>query len=63
MTRIDIKAFNFDLKETCARLEEFIEKEKNFIFVAKDKDENCQIYNHLTKGLLYTLEVSFWNNR
>ena len=29
MTRIDIKAFNFDLKETCARLEDFIEKEKS----------------------------------
>lgn len=39
MTRIDIKVFNFDLDATTKRLEDFIEKEKNYIFIAKDKNE------------------------
>lgn len=38
MQRIDIKAFNFDLEQTTKRLKEFIETEKNFVFVAKDND-------------------------
>lgn len=54
MTRIDIKAFNFDLKETCARLEDFIEKEKNFIFVAKDKDEIVGFITSYEGFALYT---------
>ena len=38
MQRININAFNFDLQQTMQRLEEFIESEKNFVFVAKDQE-------------------------
>ena len=39
MQRIGLIAFNFDLIETIHRLEEFIEQEKNFVFIAKEGDE------------------------
>jgi|GEM_PF-4735109 len=39
MQRIGVAAFNFDLEQTTSRLEDFIEKEKNFVFAAKDGDE------------------------
>lgn len=35
MSAIGIQAFNFDLDETTARLEDFIDQEKYFVFVAK----------------------------
>lgn len=35
MSAIDIQAFNFDLAETTARLQEFIEGEKYFVFVVR----------------------------
>lgn len=54
MTKIDIKAFNFDLEETYTRLEDFIEKEKNFIFVAKDKDEIMGFITSYEGFALYT---------
>lgn len=54
MTRIDVKAFNFDLEKTYARLEDFIEKEKNFIFVAKDKDEIIGFITSYEGFALYT---------
>jgi ribosomal protein S18 acetylase RimI-like enzyme len=38
MHRVGVAAFNFDLARTTSRLEDFIEKEKNFVFVAKDGD-------------------------
>lgn len=54
MTRINIKAFNFDLKETYTRLEDFIEKEKNFIFIAKDKNEIIGFITSYEGFALYT---------
>lgn len=38
MDRIGIDVFHFDLEETKARLAEFIEHEKNFVFVATDQN-------------------------
>ena len=35
MSAIGIAAFNFSLDETSARLKDFIDREKNFVFVAK----------------------------
>ncbi|HRQ47056.1 MAG TPA: GNAT family N-acetyltransferase, partial [Rhodocyclaceae bacterium] len=35
MNAIDVRAFNFDLDETTARLREFINEEKYFVFVAR----------------------------
>jgi GNAT superfamily N-acetyltransferase len=36
MDTIGEQAFNFDLAETTSRLEDFIEREKYFVFVARD---------------------------
>jgi ribosomal protein S18 acetylase RimI-like enzyme len=54
MTRIDIKAFNFNLEETILRLEDFIEKEKNYIFIAKDKNEVIGFITAYEGFALYT---------
>lgn len=35
MTAIDIRAFNFDLVATTSRLQDFISREKYFVFVAR----------------------------
>lgn len=35
MSTIDVQAFNFDLAETKARLQDFINREKYFVFVAR----------------------------
>lgn len=40
MDRIDIDVFHFDLKETKERLADFIESEKNFVFIAIDGVSN-----------------------
>lgn len=47
MDRIGIDAFHFDLEETKARLAEFIEQEKNFVFVAQD-NENGELIGFVT---------------
>ncbi|WP_310439758.1 GNAT family N-acetyltransferase [Sulfuricurvum sp.] len=47
MDRIGIDAFHFDLEETKARLAEFIEQEKNFVFVAED-NENGELIGFVT---------------
>ncbi len=39
MQKIGVAAFNFDLLQTTDRLEDFIEKEKNFVFAVRDGDE------------------------
>ena len=54
MTRIDIKAFNFDLNATTKRLEDFIEKEKNYIFVAQDENEIIGFITAYEGFALYT---------
>ena len=54
MTRIDIKVFNFDLDATTKRLEDFIEKEKNYIFVAKDENETIGFITAYEGFALYT---------
>lgn len=38
MNAIGIQAFHFDLEETAARLADFIEHEKYFVFIARDKE-------------------------
>jgi GNAT superfamily N-acetyltransferase len=38
MNAIGIQAFHFDLEETTARLADFIEHEKYFVFIARDKE-------------------------
>jgi ribosomal protein S18 acetylase RimI-like enzyme len=47
MDRIGIDVFHFDLEETKARLAEFIEQEKNFVFVAQD-NENGELIGFVT---------------
>ena len=37
ITAIGVQAFNFDLSETTARLQSFLEREKYFVFVARDE--------------------------
>jgi len=43
MDRIGVDVFHFDLEETKARLVEFIEHEKNFVFVTIDQNTNEMI--------------------
>ncbi|MDD2830450.1 MAG: GNAT family N-acetyltransferase [Sulfuricurvum sp.] len=43
MDRIGIDVFHFDLEETKERLAEFIEHEKNFVFVAFDQNTDEMI--------------------
>ena len=40
MNAIDVQAFNFDLGETTARLQEFIAQEKYFVFIARRESVN-----------------------
>lgn len=47
MDRIGIDVFHFDLKETKERLVDFIEHEKNFVFVAQD-NENGELIGFVT---------------
>lgn len=47
MDRIGIDVFHFDLKETKERLADFIEHEKNFVFVAQD-NENDELIGFVT---------------
>lgn len=47
MDRIGIDVFHFDLEETKARLAEFIEQEKNFVFVAQD-NKNGELIGFIT---------------
>lgn len=47
MDRIGIDVFHFDLEETKTRLAEFIEQEKNFVFVAQD-NENGDLIGFVT---------------
>ena len=54
MLKIDIKAFNFDLEETNIRLKDFIEKEKNYIFVAKNKNQIIGFITAYEGFALYT---------
>lgn len=37
MSAIGVQAFNFDLAETISRLEDFIQREKYFVFVARNE--------------------------
>ncbi|QDZ26768.1 GNAT family N-acetyltransferase [Noviherbaspirillum sp. UKPF54] len=37
MGAIDVRAFNFDIVETTARLQDFINREKYFVFIARDQ--------------------------
>ena len=39
MNRANINAFHFDQEATAKRLQEFIEANKNFVFIAKDNDD------------------------
>jgi ribosomal protein S18 acetylase RimI-like enzyme len=47
MDRIGIDVFHFNLEETKERLAEFIEQEKNFVFVAQD-NENGEFIGFVT---------------
>lgn len=40
MNAIGIQAFNFDLAETTSRLQDFVGREKYFVFVARDENAN-----------------------
>ena len=40
MQAIGVQAFNFDLGATTARLQDFIQREKYFVFVARDSDHS-----------------------
>jgi GNAT superfamily N-acetyltransferase len=41
MHAIGVQAFNFDLDDTMARLEEFLDREKYFVFVASDGSDKA----------------------
>jgi GNAT superfamily N-acetyltransferase len=41
MSAIGIQAFNFSLDETVQRLRDFIDREKYFVFVARDEDASA----------------------
>lgn len=47
MDRIGIDVFHFDLEETKGRLADFIEREKNFVFVAQN-NENGELIGFVT---------------
>lgn len=54
MDRIGIDVFHFDLEETKTRLAEFIEQEKNFVFVVQD-NENGELIGFVTVYEGFTL--------
>ncbi len=60
MERINIQAFHFDLDETIVRLYDFIEHEKNFVFVAQD-NESRELIGFVTvyEGYALYAEGSF----
>ena len=59
MTLIGIKVFNFNLKETVLRLDDFIESEKNFVFVAQTGDNNLIGFLSLYEGYALYTEGAF----
>jgi len=59
MTEIGIKVFNFNINETVVRLEDFIESEKNFVFVAEIGDNNLIGFLSLYEGYALYTEGAF----
>ena len=67
MNAISIQAFHFDLEATAARLTDFIEREKYFVFIAQDKEtvpvgfitlyESCALYAEGAFGTIPELYV------
>jgi GNAT superfamily N-acetyltransferase len=41
MNAINVQAFDFDLEETTARLKDFLDREKYFVFVARNDSEDA----------------------
>ena len=59
MTEIGIKVFNFNIYETVVRLEDFIESEKYFVFVAEIGDNNLIGFLSLYEGYALYTEGAF----
>ena len=53
MDKINIKAFNFNQKETQKRAEELISKELYFVFIAKDKNKSIGFISMYESYALY----------
>lgn len=59
MTLIGINVFNFNLEETVMRLVDFIELEKNFVFVAQTIENNLIGFISMYEGYALYTEGAF----
>jgi len=59
MSATGVQAFNFDLVETTARLRDFLDREKYFVFVARDDGGNAVGFVSLYESHALYAEGSF----
>lgn len=59
MSTIGVNVFNFSLEETKARLRDFIDREKYFVFFARDDSENMVGFVSLYESHALYAEGSF----
>lgn len=59
MNAIAVQAFNFDLGETVARLTDFIQNDKYFVFVARGNDGSAAGFIALYEGYALYAEGAF----
>jgi GNAT superfamily N-acetyltransferase len=59
MSAIAVRAFNFDLNETTARLKDFLHQEKYFVFVARNDDNRAVGFVALYESNALYAEGSF----
>jgi GNAT superfamily N-acetyltransferase len=59
MATIGVRAFNFDIEETSARLREFIDDEKYFVFIAQDSKQNILGFISLYESYALYAEGAF----
>ena len=59
MNAIGIQAFNFDLEETANRLKDFLNREKYFVFIARDDGGNAVGFVALYESYALYAEGSF----
>jgi len=59
MNAIGVQAFNFDLDETIARLKDFLDREKYFVFIARNINEDAVGFVALYESHALYAEGSF----
>lgn len=59
MNAIGVQAFNFDLAETTSRLQDFLDQEKYFVFVARDGNANSAGFIALYESYALYAEGAF----